>query len=111
MPAALLRIEDAAHAPLRTPLVVGGQHLRLELGGVGVGRWVLAAAFLAVAAEVFLSVIFLLAVWRFAIALQVDAAAVAARACFSDHDDSTHGTQRKLSKLGHCRRLISPSSL
>ena len=79
----LSRPSSAAHRVY--PFVVRRQHLRLELGRVGAGGWVLAAAFLAVAAEVFL-----LAVWRFAAVPQVEAAAVAARKSFSDHDDSIY---------------------
>ena len=53
--------------------MVGSQHLRLKLDGIGTGCWVLSAAFLAVAAKVFL-----FAIGRFAVAPEIKTAAMVA---------------------------------
>jgi len=54
MPAALLRIEDAAHPAQGSTFVISGQNLDLEVLAVTVCLWVLAAATIASVAEVFL---------------------------------------------------------
>ena len=87
MPAALLRIEDAAYAAQGATLMVGGQNAGLERSVIGVAAWVLAAALTAgFAAEL------LLAVLGFAVADHVEAAAVIARECSRNHAQSMQQT-------------------
>lgn len=79
--------EDAAHAAQGAALVVGGQNAGLELGVVSVAAWTFAAALTTgFAAEL------LLAVGGFAVADQVEAAAVIARNCLRYHAKSIQQT-------------------
>lgn len=79
--------EDAADPAQGAALVVGGQGLGLELGAVAAWARVVAAASLAVVAE-----ILLLAVGGLAVTAQVDAAAVDTRDCLNDHAQSIQQT-------------------